>query len=372
MKRSNISHKGTELAKYTKKEAWLLHPLFLSPCLCVLRERNPRKYYTFYRAVVLIFAALLLFPLRVMAQDPSVPYLLPQTIFVGDQGRLVVPLSQVFAGVEPFVLEAPAKLPEAPDLVIHRIELERRPGFSRLLIDFIPYAPGTLTFPPLEFLSSGAEPLTLNGLEAQIASILDPSHMALSQPAPPLAVPGTSLLVYGSIVFVLVILFLGIIGSLWGRRHFTDIWERLRRRHLLRVMMKLLYRLGREGDLGKKGKPDYFLSLLAAEFREFLSVFTGINCRSMTAGEFLELPLMGNRMPPDGAPSDHISPDGGSPLTPVFLCRLFRSWDTLRFSGRGVDRIDLFHALKETEAFVAALDKVEREQTFRVMEGAVK
>jgi len=312
--------------------------------------------------LILFLGALFLFTPQLQAQDHSVPYLLPQTIFVGDPGRLVVPLGQVFAGVEPFVLEPPAKLPEASDLVIHRIELERRPGGSRLLIDFIPYAPGTLVFPPLELQSTGTEPLTLTGLEAQVASILDPTEMTLSQPAPPLAVPGTSLLVYGSVVLVLVLLFLGIAGSLWGRRHFADIWERLRRRHLLRSMMKFLRRLGQEGDLGKGGKPDAYLSILAAEFREFLSAFTGINCRSLTAGEFLELPMMYD-VPPD---------ESGFPLTPLFLCGLFRNWDTLRFSGRGVDKIDLFHALKETEAFIVALDRVEREQAFWVTGGAEK
>jgi len=106
---------------------------------------------------------LFLFSHRLLAQNPSPPfqtgaaYLLPQTIFVGDAGRLVVPLGPVFASIEPFVLETPGKLPETPDLVIRRIELERRGAGARLLIDFIPYAPGNLAFPPLELYSlSGA------------------------------------------------------------------------------------------------------------------------------------------------------------------------------------------------------------------------
>jgi hypothetical protein len=117
-----------------------------------------------------------------------------------------------------------------------------------------------------------------------------------------------------------------------------------------------LRRLGHEAGLGKKGNPGYYLSLLAAEFREFLSIFTGTNCRSLTAVEFLELPLM----------HDGITRDGQDEflLSPAFLCRLFRTWDTLRFSGQGVDKIDLFQALKETERFILALDSVEREKIY--------
>jgi len=117
-------------------------------------------------------------------------------------------------------------------------------------------------------------------------------------------------------------------------------------------MMRFLRRLGHEAGLGKKGNPGYYLSLLAAEFREFLSVFTGINCRSLTAGEFLEVSLMYDEQLDEPL------------LTPAFLCRLFRGWDTLRFSGRVVDKIDLFQALKETEKFIIALDRVEREKIY--------
>jgi len=310
--------------------------------------------------LALFFGALFLFPAGLQAQDTSAPFLLPQTVFVGDAGRLVVPLGQAFAGVEPFVLETPETLPESPDLVIRRIELERRGGTSRLLIDFIPYSPGTLSLPAMELFSRGEDPgessLTLSGLEVQIASILDPARMALSEPATPLAVPGTSLLVYGSIILLLALLFLGIAISIWSKRNFWDLWYRLRRRHHLSAMMRFLRRLANEAGLEKKGNPGYYLSLLAAEFREFLSAFTGTNCRSLTAGEFLELPLIHDNAAQD-RPFEPL-------LTPAFLCRLFRGWDTLRFSGRVVDKIDLFQALKETEKFIIALDRVEREKIY--------
>ena len=288
------------------------------------------------------------------------PYLLPQTIFVGDSGRLVVPLGQVYSSLHPFVLDSFGMLNESPDLVLKKIELERRGGSSRLLIDFVPYAAGTVSFPPLDFYAlsydlseeeaSGKKIPPLAGLKVQVASILNPSQMTLSDPAPPLAVPGTSFLIYGSLLLVLVVLFFGIGASLWGRRHFTELWERFRRRRLIRLMVKFLRRLKQESSFEKEGRAGFYLTILSGEFREFLSLFTGVNCYSLSAEEFLELNLGY-----DEEKSSFI-------LSPAFLCSLFRSWDTLRFSGRTMEMSDLSKALSETERFIACLDKAEKEK----------
>jgi len=104
-----------------------------------------------------------------------------------------------------------------------------------------------------------------------------------------------------------------------------------------------------------------------------LSLFSGVNCRSLTPAEFMELPLLydstKNAASGETAGSTDANTSGSkrsdeSLLTPAFLCRLFRTWDTLRFCGRGVDKIDLFQALKAAESFIAALDRAEREQPF--------
>ncbi|MCL2318550.1 MAG: hypothetical protein FWC45_00570, partial [Treponema sp.] len=88
--------------------------------------------------VIIIVIAVLFFaaPMAEAQSGPGpakteTPYLLPQTIFVGDSGRLVVPLGQAFSGTEPFVLDTPGSLPGTPQLVIRRIELERRNTGSR-------------------------------------------------------------------------------------------------------------------------------------------------------------------------------------------------------------------------------------------------
>ena len=320
--------------------------------------------------VLMIFLVTLPVSGDLAAQEPSAPYLLPQTIFVGDSGRLVVPLSQALLGVdpqslEPFVLETFGILDVSPELAIRRIELERRGGSSRLLIDFIPYAPGVLSFPPLDLYSlnpdqvpvPGPEPEadevkipSVTGLKVQVASILNSSQMALSDPAPPLAAPGTSFLIYGFIVFILVMLFFGIGISLWGRRHFAELWERFRRRRLLRLMVKFLRRLRQESNLENDGKAGFYLTILSGEFREFLSLFTKVSCNSFSAEEFLELSL--------GYDDNTVSPV----LSPFFLCRLFRSWDIMRFSGKTMGMPDLLLALAETERFIWALNKAEREK----------
>ena len=322
------------------------------------------------------------------------PYLLPQTIFVGDQGRLVVPLSQAFMGIEPFVLEikggevlpsvrtrngaAPntalintkgilESMNGSPDLSIRRIELERRSLSIRLLVDFIPYSPGTVYFPVFEFISPDeglTEALTISGLQVQIASILDSSQKVLADPALPIPVPGTNLLVYGTLVLLLLLLFLGIGGSLWGRRHFRELLDLLRRRRLIRVMIVFLRRLRQESCRQKDGNPGYYLSLLSGQLREFLSAFTGVNCRSFTAVEFLDLPLEYKAAAelPDDALQEAWDKQVFNPGEwQLFLSQLFRDWDNQRFSGKGVKMTGFFQALKDAEKFTAALDRAEKE-----------
>jgi hypothetical protein len=304
------------------------------------------------RLVCFLAALALLLPAGVSAQSPSrpdAPYLVPQTIFVGDSGRLVVPLGQTLAGISPFIVDTPEKLPETHELVVRRLELERRSGVSRLLIDFIPYAAGVLELPGLEIYTSTeeGESLVFTGLEVQVASILTPSDMALSGPAPPMAIPGTSFLIYGTILILLLVLCLGIGATLWSRRHFKNLLEMFRRRRLLRAMNKFLRCFRQECSFEKGGNEGYYLSVLSGEFREFLSLFSGINCRSLTPGEFLELPLSQSALA----------------LGPVHLSWLFKTWDTLRFSGSTMEMADIFNALDEIEKLISALEKEEKEKS---------
>jgi hypothetical protein len=175
-----------------------------------------------------------------------------------------------------------------------------------------------------------------------------------------LAVPGTSLLIYGALVLVIFLLSIGIVTNLLSRHYFKDIWERLRRRRLLRRMAKFLRRLKQEASFGENENTGSYLCLLSTELREFLSLCTGLNCRSLSAVEFLDLPL------------EDISESLGNEAFKwsSYLCCLFRVWDTLRFSGQNITMKDLVQALNDTETFVSALDKTERENPlFKVSKG---
>ena len=294
--------------------------------------------------VLCVLLALAAAPGRGDAQNTSSPgsreaYLVPQTIFVGDRGRLVVPLGQAFVSAEAFVRSAPGELPEAADVVITRIELENRNGSPRLFVDFIPYAPGLLSLPALTIPVPGGKTLELSGLKAVAASVLAPHETALSAPASPLSAPGTGLIIYGTAAGILLVFFSGLGLSVWGRRNFAFFWERFKRRRLLRIMARFLRRLDAESLSGTTKSPGEFLAILSGQFREFLSLFTGTDCRPLTAGEFLTLSFY-----------------------PELLCAFFRRCDRLRFSGGGIERPDLAAALEEVRSFIGILVQAEAER----------
>ena len=283
---------------------------------------------------------------------PKETYLLPQTIFVGDRGRLVAVLDPVFENIEAFIFQSPGEIKnifqednsaELKDLVINRIELEKRNNQIRLLIDFVPYAPGLLSIPPLSIERLGSEPIAVTGLELNVASILTPELMALADSAPPLAVPGTGFLIYGAVFAVLLILFLGICGFIWGRRNFRPLLVLFKRRRLIGSLERLLRQLRSESIGIDPHKQQELFSLLAHEFREFLSLFTGINCRAFTPPEFLGLPVLVS-----GGPG------------PEYLCGLFRYWDRLRFSGGSIDRKEVLEVLDELGSFILKINNAEK------------
>jgi hypothetical protein len=245
-------------------------------------------------------------------------------------------------GVEAFVRSSSPELPASRDLAVSRIELEHRNGNARLLIDFIPYAPGLIPF-PLIVVPASPEPLMVTGLEVSVASILAPQEAFLSDPASPLAVPGTGFIVYGAAAAFLALLAVGIGGSLWGRKHFASVRERFRRRRLLRSMRRFLIRLRSESQERGGGSQRELFSLLSGEFREFLSYFTQVNCRVLTPGEFKGLRL---------SPAENLNGN--------YLCDLFRRWEALRFSGFRIGTEDLLAVLDELRFYVGELDRAEK------------
>jgi hypothetical protein len=264
------------------------------------------------------------------------PYTIPQTIFVGDQGRLALPLGSAFAGVEAAVIQGPL-LPRSKDLTISRVELEKRGAAAMLLVDFQAFVPGIITLPPIEIASH-----TFSGLEVTIGSILSVEQrgLVLSGPAEPLAAPGTAALIYGAILGLILLLLALALGSVWGRTRLGEVAERLQRRRVIRAMGRTLKRLRSFSP----GRDLEILETLSRDFRVFLGLLTGINCRAMVPSEFLAL---------DGS---------GSALSPETAADLFRRCDAFRFSGEGIEREAVFALLDEFKALTGLLDAAERER----------
>jgi hypothetical protein len=260
-------------------------------------------------------------------------YQIPQIVYVGDRATLVVPLENPPAGESSFSGE----LPSLPDLIIHKIELESRGGKGLLLIDFTAYAPGILDLPPFEM---GGIPFW--GLRIEIASILGSGEGAVvfSPPAPPLAIPGTGLLISGTMTGIIVVFLVFFWALFWVPRRAGGWLKNRRRRGLILSLAGMERRLRRELIRGnttalRRGER---LNFLAGEFRTFLGLFTGENCRAMTAGELSRLSF------------SEASPLGGD-----FLGPFFSRCDNLRFSGGDVSAEELLDLLGDLKIFIDAL-----------------
>ncbi|MDR1374604.1 MAG: hypothetical protein LBJ24_06505 [Treponema sp.] len=281
-------------------------------------------------------------------------YLIPQTVFVGDPGRLVCLLKDPVPPGENLVLDMPGDLSGTKDLIITRIELDRRGEKARLLVDFHAFSPGLISLPPVEIASR-----SFTGLEVRVSSILESDEdLVLSSPAPPLAVPGTVLVIYGA-VFAGIVVILGLVfGGIWYGKRLDYLRTRGLRRQALRSMWKMLRQLRSALGRNRTGEGEA-LTLAASEFRNFLSCFSGMNCRAMIPGEFLGLPSL---FPPEERKAS-FDING-------FLRDLFRRCDTLRFSGAVIDRKITFDVMKDIRTFVSALEKAEKQNAVPVLSGS--
>lgn len=277
--------------------------------------------------------------IKVHPQEPA--FLIPQTVFVGDRARLVLPLGPGFAAARAFVITE--GLPGSEELILHRVELENRGGNPRLFIDFTAFAPGDLPIPRLKLPVSLPEGLTI-----PIASILEGGSLVLAPPAPPLAVPGTSLIIYGaaSLLFIAPLALAGLrlrVWKSWGAK--------LRRRRLIRRMKKTL-KIMRLGAGTREKSPEDALTGVTRGFRAFLGALTGMRCQAMSAGEFAAMPpLLENE--------NTLT----APLSGAFLRALFRRCDDLRFRGSAIEPEELRGVFDEIETFIDALRAAESRQS---------
>jgi hypothetical protein len=286
--------------------------------------------------------------------EQETPYLIPQTVYVGDRARLVAPLGPAFSNVEAFIMEGTEAFRPSEDLIINRIAVEHRGGQTRLLIDFIAYRPGVLELPPLGIPSLALRGFPVSGIQVHITSILSGDSLVLSPAVPPLVVPGTITLIYGTVASLVLLALLGLGIRLWGRGSLQQLGECFRRWRLIRFMKKRLQHLRTMVEGAADGHDaGELLALVSSEFRGFLTLFTGINCRALAAGEFTGLPPL--------VVCDTQAPDDQGIVTGTFLAGIFRRCDTLRFSGTGISREALLDMLDGLEHFIDALEEVEKQ-----------
>lgn len=254
--------------------------------------------------------------------------LVPQTVYVGDRARLIVALdaSELPSDRESLVADRPETLPKTGSVHIHRAEIERRQGRVRALIDFTAFAPGAVALPLIE-----VEGVRISGLEVRIASVLDAGAAELSPPADSLNAPGTYLLIYGGIFFLVA----GAVGALLiamrGLPAFREYLERRRRGLAARSMRRVLGRLAADGGKMDDGT---LLSVLFDELRSYLTYRTGRNCHALTAREFPSV-LGEESLTPRFSESDL-----------AFLENLFRLGDEIRFGSRPATHAELMDALR--------------------------
>jgi len=274
------------------------------------------------------------------AQDGA--YLIPRRIFIGDNAVLVVPLPPSNHDSADIVLTpGSSEFPPDENIDFHRIVLERRRSGGRLLIEFTAFVPGFLQLPVIEI---GGERFA--GLAVTVNSVIDSrAAPVLSGPASSLAMPGTGLLIYGSMAAFVLFILLAIWFLLKGRVFLRELGEKWKRRMLFYAMKKTETRLHRA--LLRGGNKRVILDELSQDFRRFLTIFTGNNCSSMTAAEFENLPDVNF---------------GGHDFSLSPLGNFFHGCDELRFSGADVSSQNILSLLDDLRLFIGSLENAGRDR----------
>jgi hypothetical protein len=270
------------------------------------------------------------------ADDSRAPYQIPQTIYIGDHGRLVYPLNGFFLNQEDGPSDfTPPTLPdsESPgDIIINGVEVIG----ENLIIDFQVFKTGIAQLPPI--VISGE---TLSGLEVYVSSILEESGdlTILSPSAQPLNAPGTIWII---ITIVLVVIFAVAFLFLFvfkGGAFFSGLKHQLRHRRIIHQTQKAIKKLKINLDRENIGAQTA-LAGIANELRLFLDNYFNIHCRAMAPPEFLKLSI------PDSLASEYSA---------NYFYEFFMKCDTIRFSGAAVSEDEVREIIAEVETLVASV-----------------
>jgi hypothetical protein len=263
--------------------------------------------------------------------------LIPKIIYVGDPAVLVLTLPASTQNSDDILTSLSPNIPKDDNIDFHRVILERSTVGSRLLIEFTAFVPGYLQFPVIEI---GGE--SFSGLSIPVNSIIDSRMpLELSRYASSLAMPGTAVMLYGTMAAIVFILLLVLWFLLKGRTLLRLLIEKWKRRRLFTFIKNMEKRLRKA--LLKGTDKRVILDKISDAFRDFLSVLTNANCRTMTAREISNL-------------QTEFKLDGG------FLGDFFRLCDKLRFSGENVNLRDISHLLDDLRNYAETLYLQERQK----------
>jgi len=284
-------------------------------------------------------------------------HLMPRQIFVGDTAVLIVPLPAVSSNI-PDIVITPGQdnMPFCPNIDFHRIVLEQRVTGSRLLIEFTPFAAGTLELPVIEIGDENFAELTIT-----VNSVIDEKASPhLSGPASALIMPGTALLLYGSLTAIIVFLLLVFLFLVKGKTILKIIMEKWRLFRLFKSIRKMEKFLHEEILRGSDKR--IIVDKLSEEFRSFLSYLSGINCRVMTSSEFKSFPVL-ITIPDNTQETENSAKlQRFAAAEPPFLSGFFRSCDTMRFSGDDISSKDLLGLLEDVKTFVDLLENQKKNE----------
>jgi hypothetical protein len=294
------------------------------------------KKYTALTYFILLFSV---FCTVSRAQNNNMQ-LIPRQIFVGDPAILLIPLSASSQDTADIVLAAQSPdFPLHADIDFHTIILEQRSGESRLRVEFTAFVPGLLELPVIKI---GEE--HFSGITVTVSSIIDRhSPVALSKPASSLAMPGTALMLYGTMAGIIFVILLSIWFILKGRiliKLWIEKWKRRRLFASIKLTKKRLHKSVLKGENKR-----LILDKLSRQFRIFLSFLTGKNCQTMTAREFEKLSLELLQL--------NVSCSS-------FPGKFFQSCDKLRFSGTNINQADIFRLLTDLGNFIDTLEKTKK------------
>jgi hypothetical protein len=265
--------------------------------------------------------------------DDEVPvsYQIPQTIFLGDKGRLVYPLDAYFFNKCDQVIQLES-IAKPDEVVIHRVELSR----GRLIIDFQCWKTGTVTLPPVEIAGR-----IVDGMEVYVSSLIEGKDAVtvLSPAIKPIIAPGTLWIMSGGAAALIVFVACTSFFILRGGNFFAAWRGNARKRRAIRITRKALKKIKLQILKGQI-TASIALSELLNEFRIFLDEYCGVQCRSLVPDEFLKLSFPAEL--PSGADS------------PRYFANFFTRCDTLRFSGAGINTTALNSVINEVETFIKA------------------